>query len=164
MESVNACQILEEIGQLYPCRNGSVGKSDVVDTDLMYSIRYICQIGGKDESRIYTPRPFRMICLRSGYVLALHTVRVDLGHITIRSSRIDLDCVGNLVAIHGLREMDLELDAFRRDKTIIVPWEKAGNHGSRRYEFIDWDEHFVAPSSKCDLGNATSKWLLGVIA
>ena len=92
----------------YPCRRGSISSSDVVDADLMYSIRHIHQAGGVKESRIYPPRPWRMLCLRSGYVGALHTARVYLWHITIRSCRIDLNCVGDLLAIHWLREMNLE--------------------------------------------------------
>ena len=120
----------------YPCRHGSIGKSDVVNTDLMYSVGYIRQICGENERRIYPPRPRRMICLCSGYVPTLHTFRVELCHITIRSGRVDLDCVGDLVATHWLREMNLELDGFRGSQAIVVSWEKLGDDWSRNYELV----------------------------
>ena len=56
----------------------------------MYSIGYVRQIGGENESRIYPTGPFRVICFRGGYVPALRTIRVDLCHVTIRSGGIDL--------------------------------------------------------------------------
>ena len=104
-----------------------------------------------------------MICLRSGYVPALHTVRVDLCHFTTRSGGIDLDCVGDLVTIHWLREMELNLDGFCRGQTIVVPWKKFGDHWSGSYIFRLGDKYFVAPSSKRELGKATGESLFGVI-
>ena len=104
-----------------------------------------------------------MVSLRSGYVPALRTVRVDLCHLTTRSGGIYLDCVGDLVTIHWLREMDLKLDGFCRGQTIVVPWEEFGDHWSGSYIFRLRDKYFVAPSSKGELGKATGESLFGVI-
>ena len=111
----------------------------------MYSIRHIHHICGVCESRIYRPTPFRVICRQSGYISALHAARVYLWHITIRSGRVELNCVGNLVAIHWLREMDLKWDSFCRGHTKVVPGEKLGDDWRRRYEFILWNQRFEAP-------------------
>ena len=129
----------------------------------MYSIRYVCQISGENKSRIYSPRPFRAICLSRDYVLALRTVFVELCGIAIRCGGIDLDGVGYLVAIHWLGEVDLELDGFCRGQPIVVSRKKFGDHWSGRFVFILMDKYFVAPSSKRELWKAAGKWLLGVI-
>lgn len=92
----------------YPGGRGSVSVSEVIDADLVYPVRHIHQIGCENKSRIYPSRPWRMICLDSGYVAAMHAALVYLRHITIRSGGIDLNRIGDLVAIHWLREMDLE--------------------------------------------------------
>lgn len=147
----------------YPCRYGPISNSYVIDTDLMYSIGYVYQIGGENKIRIYPSRPWRMVCLRSGYVPALHTVHVDLCHFTTRSGGIDLDCLCDLVTIHWLREMELKLYGFCRGQTIVVPWKKLGDHWSGSYIFRLRDKYFVAPSSKRELGKATGKSLFGVI-
>ena len=129
----------------------------------MYSVRDVRQVGSENEGCIYSPRPFRMICLCSRYFPALHTVCVNLCRIAICSGGIDLDGVRNLVAIHWLREVDLELDGFCRGQTIVVPGEKSSDHWSWRYIFILWQEYFIAPSAKRELGKATGESLLGVI-
>ena len=129
----------------------------------MYSIGDVRQIGGEDERCIYSPRPFRMICLCSGYLPALHTVCVDLWRVAICSGGVDLDGVRNLVAIHWLREVDLELDGFCRGQTIVVPGKKSSDHWSWWYVFILCDEYFIAPSPKRELGKTTGESLLGVI-
>lgn len=147
----------------YACGHSSVSNRDVVDTDLMYSVGDVRQIGSEDECSVYSPRPFGVVRLCSGYALALHTLCVDLCRIAICSSGIDLDGVRDLVAIHWLREMDLELDSICRGQAIVVPREKPGNHWSWRYIFILGDEHFIAPSPKIELGKATGESLLGVI-
>ena len=147
----------------YPCRHSSVSNSDIFDTNLVYSVGDVRQIGGEDESCIYSPRPFGMIRLCSGYAPALHTVCVDLCRIAICSGGIDLDGVRNLVAIHWLREVDLELDAFCRGQTIVVPGEKSSDHWSWRYVFILCDEYLIAPSPKRELGKATGESLLGIV-
>ena len=120
----------------YACRYSSVSNRDIFDTNLMYSVGDARQIGGEDECRIYSPRPFGVICLCSGYAPTLHTVFIDLYRITICSGRIDLDGVRNLVAIHWLREMDLDLDGICRGQTIVVPGKKSSDHWSWRYVLI----------------------------
>ena len=92
----------------YPCGPCSISICEVVDTDLVYSIRHIHQTGGVNKLCLYPSRPGRTLCFRSGYVSTLHTARVYLWHVTIRSGRVDLNCVGDLVAIHWLREMEFE--------------------------------------------------------
>lgn len=147
----------------YPCKPSAIGSSDVIDTDLMYSVSYVHQIGGVNKSRIYPPRPWRMIGLRRGYIAALHTALVYLWQITVGSGGVDLNCVANLVAIHWLREMDLEWDGFRRDITKVVPWEELGNDWSRSYELVLWNEGFEAPGCKGELGKAAGEWRSGVV-
>ena len=147
----------------YARGHSSVSNRDIVDTNLMYSVGDVRQIGGEDECRIYSPRPFGVICLCSGYALALHTLWVELCHIAICSGGIDLDGVRDLVAIHWLREMDLDLDAICRGQAIVVPGKKPGDYWSWRYILILWDEYFVAPSPKRELRKATGEILLGVI-
>ena len=147
----------------YACGHSSISNSDILNTNLMYSIRDVRQISGEDERCINSPRPFRMICLCSGYVLALHTVCVDLWLIAICSGGIDLNGVRDLVAIHWLRKMNLNLDGFCRCQTIVMPGEKSGDHWSWRYVFLLCDEYFIAPSPKRELGKATSESLLGVV-
>ena len=129
----------------------------------MYSVGDVRQVGGEDECRIYSPRPFGVIRLCSGYALALHTVCVDLWRIAICSGGIDLNGFCNLVAIHWLREMNLELDGICRGQTIVVPGEKSSDNWSWRYVFILGYEYFIAPSPKRELGKASGESLLGVI-
>lgn len=127
----------------------------------MYAIQHIHQVGSESERRIYPPRPLRRF--HSGYVGALHTTHVDLWRITIRSSGVDLNCVANLIAIHRLREMHLELDGFIRGHTIVVPREKLGDDWCGWYILGLWNKCFVAPGSKCDIGKATGEWLKGIV-
>lgn len=148
----------------YPCRHGSISVSDVIDTDLMYSVRHIDQAGSVNKSRIYAPTPWRMICLHGGYIAALHFARVYLWHVTILSGGVDLNGVGDLIAIHWLREMNLEWDGVCRGHTIVVPWKKPGDDRSRNYELILWDQCFEAPGCEADLGKAAGEWLSGIVA
>ena len=104
----------------------------------MYSIRHIHQICGVGEKRIYRPTPFRVIRHKSRDVIAHHTARVYLWHITVRSGRVELKRIRDLVAIHWLREMDFKWDSFSRGQTIVVPWEELGDDWRRRYELILW--------------------------
>lgn len=147
----------------HPCRRGSIGSRDVIDTDLMYSIRHIHQVGGVNESRIYRSRPRRMICPQGSCVVALYTARVYLHHITIRSGGVDLNCVGNLVAIHWLRKMDLEWDGLHRRQTIVVPWEEFGDDWYGNYELILGDKRLEAPGCKSQIGKAAREWLSGIV-
>ena len=147
----------------YARGHSSVSNRDIVDTDLMYSVGDVRQIGGEDKCRIYSPRPFGVICLCSGYAPTLHTLCVDLCRIAICSGGINLDGVRDLVAIHRLREMDLDLDAICRSQAIVVPGKKPGDHWSWRYILILCDEYFIAPSPQRELGKATGEPLLGVI-
>ena len=74
----------------------------------MYSIRHVDQIGCKNKSRIYRATPWRMVCFRGRNVATLHTAGVYLRHFATRCSGVDLNCIGNLVAIHWLREMNFK--------------------------------------------------------
>ena len=147
----------------YSRRRGPVGISDVIETNLMDSIRNVCHFGCVNEIRHHRPRPWRLICLRSSYGAALHTVRVQLWHLTSRGGGVELNRVGYLIAIHWLREMDLEWDGYRRGHTIVVPWEELGDDWYRSYEFIFWDKHFVTPRCKVYLGKAAGEWLSGIV-
>lgn len=102
----------------------------------MNSIRHIHQLGGINKSCIHRPTPLRLIGTRVIQVVALHTGCIQLGHITIRSGGVDLNRVGDLVAIHRLREMNLEWDRFRGDHTKVMPWGEFGDDWCGSYEFI----------------------------
>ncbi len=102
----------------------------------MYSIGHIHQLGSENKSRIYPPRPWRMISLGSCKIPALHAVPVHLWHVAVRSGGVDQNCVGDLVAIHRLGEMDLELDTLVGDHTKVVPWEKLGDDRFRAFIFL----------------------------
>ena len=147
----------------YSCRRGSISSSDVIHTDLMDSIGNVDHVGCINESGIHRPTPWRVICIKRRHVGALHTTRVDLRHLTSHSGGVELNCVGDLVAIHRLREMDLEWDRFRRSHTIVVPWEELGDDWPRSYNFIFWEERFEAPGSEAHLGKAAGERLSGIV-
>ena len=129
----------------------------------MDAIGHIHQIGGKNKSRIYPSRPWRMILIGGDIVGAIDAAPVNLRYITILSSGIDLDRISDLIAIHWLREMDLEMDRLIGCQTNVMPWEKLGDDWARRYVYIFDDKRLIPPRAKREVGKAASEWLTSVV-
>ena len=104
-----------------------------------------------------------MILVGGDIVAAIDTAPVDLRHIAILGSGVDLDCISDLIAIHWLREMDLDVDSLVGGQTNVMPWEELGDDWSGSYVFIFDDKSLIAPRSKREVDKAASEWLTGVI-
>jgi len=134
------------VWQSYLCRSCAIYSSTVVDTDLMYPVCHIDQVGSENPRSIDSSRPWRRVRILARDFFTLDAATVQLGYLICRSGRFDRERFSELVAVHFSREMELDRDGVRGEQACIMSRQEFGDDRRRYYKIGLWYESLETES------------------